>query len=175
MNRTPPLEVRRQLRKEVGFGCPVEGCGNPYLSWHHFDPPWHVREHHNPTGMIALCAEHHAKADAGVFTVEQLRELKLKGRSHAPEVRGRFEWMRRKLLAVVGGNFYFETPVILKFRDRPIIWFSRDSEGYILLNVQMLTTSNEPRAHIEENFWLLRGDPTDVESPPHGKLLSIEL
>ena len=75
VNRTPPPEVRRELRREVGFGCPVRDadgvrCGNPYLYYHHFDPPWATEEHHNPAGMIALCGEHHPKADAGTFTPE---------------------------------------------------------------------------------------------------------
>lgn len=60
LSRTPPIEVRRQLRKEVNFGCPVDGCGIPYLTWHHFDPPWNEKEHHDPNGMLALCANHAA-------------------------------------------------------------------------------------------------------------------
>jgi hypothetical protein len=70
----------RKLRQEVGFGCPIpragRACGNPYLAYHHFDPPWTVEQHHNPAGMVALCAEHHAKADARAFPIEYLRKLK---------------------------------------------------------------------------------------------------
>jgi len=29
--RTPPVEVRRRLRRKVGFGCPIPGSGSPYL------------------------------------------------------------------------------------------------------------------------------------------------
>jgi hypothetical protein len=54
-SRTPPIAVRRKLRQEVGFACPVPDCGSPYLTWHHFDPPWHVTPQHEPAGMIALC------------------------------------------------------------------------------------------------------------------------
>jgi hypothetical protein len=46
--RRPPMDVIRLLRSEVGFCCPVEGCGNPYLTWHHFDPPRRVE---NTTGQ----------------------------------------------------------------------------------------------------------------------------
>src|SRR4029079_15500764 len=105
MERTPPVDVRKQLRREVQFGCPVSGCANPYLEYHHFDPPWREKHHHNPEGMLALCAEHHRKADAGAFTVEQLREMK---KESPNTVRGRFNWLRNELLAVVGGSFYFE-------------------------------------------------------------------
>jgi hypothetical protein len=173
MNRKPPAAVRRQLRREVGFGCPVSGCGNPYLRWHHFDPPWSTQQHHNPDGMVALCGTHHDMADVGAYTEGQLRKLKRSGAERAGEAKGRFEWMRHSLLAVVGGNFYYETPVIFQFRNEPIIWFNRDEEGYLLLNIRMLSTSGQPRMLIEDNFWLTQGDPDDLESPPSGKLLSV--
>lgn len=174
MDRKPPVDVRRKLRKEVGFGCPVRGCGRPYLCWHHFDPPWKVRKHHDPDGMIALCGEHHGKADAGAYTKDQLREFKRVGADHAKEIKGRFDWMRHNLLAVVGGNFFYETPTIFEFRGEPSIWFNRDEDGYLLLNVRMLTTSGQPRMRIEDNFWLTRGDPEDLESPPSGKVLHVK-
>jgi len=171
MDRTPPEDVRRQLRKEVGFGCPL--CGNPYLYWCHFDPPWHEKQHHNPKGMIALCAEHHAKADAGAYTKDQLHAIKRYAMDQAQVVKGRFEWMRQEILTIVGGNFYYNTPIIFQFRGSPVIWFNRDEEGYLLLNIRMLTTMKEPRTIIRDNFWLSSGKPSDLESPPSGKLLRV--
>lgn len=173
MNRKPPTGVLRTLRKEVGFGCPVPGCGRPYLYWHHFDPPWRIRNHHNPNGMIALCSEHHDKADAGAYTSEQLHEFKRKAAGRG-EIRGRFEWMRHSLLTVVGGNFFYETPVIFEFRGEKSIWISRDENDYLMLNVRMLSASGESRMRIEDNFWLTRGEPDDLESPPSGKLLHVK-
>src|SRR5260221_10290048 len=131
MNRTPPKRVRRTLRHEVGFGCPVPGCGNPYLTWHHFDPPWEVQEHHNAEGMIALCEEHHNKADAKAFTVDQLRQFKRDAPATAKDVEGRFDWLRHRVLAVVGGNFYYENSVIFKYQNRPVIWFKRDDKDHL--------------------------------------------
>jgi hypothetical protein len=173
MNRVPPTEVRRKLRCEAGYGCPVPNCGKPYLEWHHFDPPWRVKQHHDPIGMIALCPEHHRKADSGAFTKEQLYQFKRNANRVDNEVKGKFDWLRNNLLAIVGGNFYYLTLKILVVRDQPIIWFNRDDNGNLLLNVRMLTTSNEDRALIEDNFWIKRGNPTDLESPPSGKLLRI--
>jgi len=65
-----------------------------------------------------------------------------------PEVHGRFEWMREDILAVVGGNFFYETPNILVFRGKPMIWFNRDEERRLLLNLRMLTTSGLPRTRL---------------------------
>jgi hypothetical protein len=98
--RDPYEWVKTALRQEVGFCCPVQDCGSPYLTWHHFDPPWRVEHHHRPEGMIALCRAHADKADHESFTDDQLRELKRVGRLRAAEVRGRFDWMRQDLLSV---------------------------------------------------------------------------
>ncbi|MEZ8930983.1 MULTISPECIES: hypothetical protein [unclassified Vibrio] len=54
-------KVKEALREEVGFGCPVTDCGNPYLEYHHFDPAVHVKPHIDPRVMIALCAQYHKK------------------------------------------------------------------------------------------------------------------
>src|SRR3954451_20998723 len=95
MSRTsPPLAVRRALRRESGFVCVVPDCDLPYLEWHHFDPPYTVRPHHEPDGMAALCPEHHRKADAGAYTVEQLHEFKRDAASRATMVMGSFDWLR---------------------------------------------------------------------------------
>lgn len=180
MNRTPPPEVRAALRQEVGFGCPAplgngERCGNPYLYYHHFDPPWREREHHDPAGMIALCGEHHPKADAGTFTAEELREFKQDAGAANLGVRGRFDWMRTSMLAVVGGNFYYETPIPLQIHGTPVISFDRDPDGRFLLNVNMPSTRpHDPRMLIIQNDWIETGKPTDLESPPSGRVLRVE-
>lgn len=175
INRTPPRPIRQQLRKEVGFGCPIPDCGNPYLYWHHFDPPWSEKNHHNPEGMIALCGEHHSKADAGAYTKEQLQSFKLLGAEQNKKIKGRFDWMRNALLIVVGGAFFYETDIPFKFRNKPIIWFNRDKNGYLLLNVSILTEFGQSIVLINDNDWYTNDyPPEDLECPPNGKLLKLE-
>lgn len=172
MNRTPPAIVVQELRAEVGFGCPIRDCGNPYLEWHHFDPPWSIEQHHNPQGMIALCAEHHKKADNGAYTKEQLAELK-KNPHKENLVAGRFDWRRNKLLAVVGGNFYYENPRILVIDGHDVVAVRRDDDGYLLLHVEMLSLSREERVILHDNCWENIGSPVDLVSPPNGRKLSV--
>lgn len=173
MNRNPPIDVIRKLRNEVGFGCPIDECANPYLEWHHFDPPWHVEKHHNPEGMIALCTTHHKRADGGAYTKEQLMAFK-NNKAHAEKVRGQFDWLRNDLLAVVGGNCYYETLKVLQIDGNDVVWFNRDEDGYLRLNVKMLSVLAEERAIIEDNIWTNIGSPTDMNSPPQGKELRID-
>lgn len=88
-----------------------------------------------------------------------------------PEVRGKFEWMRDDVLAVIGGSFFYETPNMVVFRDTPVIWFDRDDQRRLMLNLRVLTTSQQPRLSMEDNDWIIRGNPLDVESPPNGSWL----
>jgi hypothetical protein len=174
LRRIPPESVLHELRREVGYGCPVAGCGSPYLKWHHFDPPWHEREHHEPQGMIALCGPHHDAADGGAYTVEQLKEMKQNGAARNGAVGGRFEWMRNKVLGVIGGNYYYECGIMLVVANQPTVWFNRDERGSLLLNLQMPTISGLPRAQIRDNVWLAVGAPTTLVCPPNGKSLKIK-
>lgn len=174
---TPPLEARRELRHEVGFACPVpqsgDRCGTPYLRWHHFDPPWRVRPHYFPQGMIALCQQHHEQAEAGAFSVEQLRDFKQAGRDGDEKLRRRLGWMREKLLVVVGGNFYYETRVPLQIGPQPVVAFERDEQGLFRLDVNMPSTTGEPRVRIDKNDLIETGIPAALECPPGGRRLNV--
>lgn len=175
VNRTPPVAVRRELRREVGFGCPIDGCGIPYLTWHHFDPEWRVEEHHRPEGMIALCLVHAGYADGAAYEREYLRDLKRVGRSEADEIRGELVWMRRRILALVGGNWYYETPIILQVGSTDAISLGRDDEGYLLLSLRMPSLSGRPRARIEENFFTVgRDHVVDIDCATRGRTITID-
>jgi hypothetical protein len=171
--RTPPVAVLAQLRREVFNGCPVPECGSPYLTWHHFDPTFAAAPHHNPEGMIALCAEHHAKAGAGAYTIDQLRTFKASPFMKGKAVSGRFDWMRRDILTVVGGNFYYATPVPVRFQGSPLVELRRDSDGYLLLNTHMLSQSGQERTHLHDNFWIALGNPSTMQCPPSGRILVV--
>jgi hypothetical protein len=140
-----------------------------FLEYHHFDPPWHVEKHNRPEGIIPLCPTHHGQAEA--FTVEQLRDFK--NLAHQKPASGRFEWLRQDLVGAVGGCLYHETPVLVQYHSQPVIWFNRDELGNALLNVRMLSTSNEPRMQILDSDFVVTGDPVNFETPPSGRLLRV--
>jgi hypothetical protein len=170
-SRTPPAGVRRVLRTEVGFVCPVDGCNSPYLSYHHFDPPWKVKHHHNPVGMIALCLQHHGEADVGTYTPAQLRGMKSAGRSRTPA--GRFGWRRQRMFFQGGGILAYDCPVILQARDRPVVWLTRSPAGHELLNVDLFSPRGELVFCMRDNDWLVIPPVDDIEAPPSARALKI--
>lgn len=173
LRKSIPPAVQQILRQEVGFGCPVKGCSNPYLEYHHFDPPVSVRAHNEPSGMIALCAQHHRKADGGAFTVEQLHRMK-SDRVNAELVKGELDWLRRELLAVVGGNYYHETPRIFVLDDMEVVVLNRDEDGYLRLNACIPSLTADSRMKITNSSWDRVGSPIDLRSPPQGKELEVK-
>ncbi|GAB4509002.1 MAG: hypothetical protein OHK0046_03150 [Anaerolineae bacterium] len=173
MKRTPPERVKTKLRKEVGFRCPIPGCGSPYLEFHHFDPSFSVKKHHNVEGMIALCPEHHRQADGGAFTVSQLRRFKAEALQNCISVAGKFQWMRNDLLITGGTNVFYQSQIVLAVDNQPLIWFDRDSEGNLLLNVKVDRIASEPVLEIHNNSWLKRGEPIDLVCPPSGRSIHV--
>lgn len=129
LDRTPPREVQEQLRKEVNFGCPVSGCGIPYLTGHHFDPPWSEAKHHNPEGMIALCATHVALADGGCWTKGQLKQMKKNPFVQLGQISEYYNYLRKDVVCMVG-NVAYDVKDVLEIYDERVIGFERDREGY---------------------------------------------
>jgi hypothetical protein len=172
MNRYPPAEVREILRREVNFGCPVKDCGSPYLQYHHFDPPWNERKHHDPKGMIALCKWHHPEADNRAWTKEQLRTMKNQPYI-GTELIGRFNWLRQELI-VMAGAIVHNPKVILQIGNENVVWMEKDSNGYYRLNMLVRDSVGNVVVEITNNDWIVSSDEVvDVICPPSGKELSI--
>ncbi len=119
--------------------------------------------------MIGLCGEHHPKADAGAFTVEQLRGFKQQAMEDAPVVKGSFDWLRHEIMIVSDTIFFVENGVELEIDGSPVLWFNRDAEGYALLNLRIPQTTGSARLRIEDNAWIEQGDVADLICPPGGK------
>ena len=150
MTRTPPASVIRILRQEVGFGCPFPGCRNPILTWHHFAPAWHIEHHHRPEGMIALCKDHAAAADAGLFSNTHLEQLKKAGNS-VESVQSKFPWAQQNFLIRLGGNYSGGESVPLLLGGEPVISLTRDVGGLLLLSLDLKLSDGTSIARIHEN------------------------
>jgi hypothetical protein len=172
--RRPPTSVRRALCQEVGFRCPVEECGSPYLTFHHFDPPWRHKRHHDAAGMIALCSNHAAKADQHYYPDDYLQRLKREGLGRARSVEGEFDYLRRDLLVIVGSNAYYNVETILQIGVNRAIFFNRDPDGYLLLNFQLPAADGNPRAWMEDNVWIVPPGAANIECPPRGRYLAVQ-
>jgi len=175
VSHTPPSEVRRILRQEVNFGCPVRECGNPFLTWHHFDPPWRVCHQHNPERMVALCLQCHKEADAGAFTKSQLQTLKEHPYLKDSKPRAKFNWQRQLILLEVGSNYYLSPDRILRIADNDIIQVSHNPSGLQALSLDLRTANGNPVLRMEANDWVLLDEVEDMECPSSANALIIRI
>jgi hypothetical protein len=120
-----------------------------------------------------LCRVHADQADNGALTDDQLRAMKELGLVRAETIGGRFNWMRNDLLAVVGGNFFYDESVILEVGGVSCVWFDRDSNNDLLLSFRMPSLSGQPRATIHQNFWYVPPTVEELICPPHGRLIDV--
>jgi hypothetical protein len=175
IKRYIPVDVRRILRKEVNYGCPVLNCGSPFLSYHHFDPPWHQKNHHNPNGMIALCLHHHKAADNGAFTINQLKQMKKKPfLSQKSLLRGQIAWRRKHILFDVGSNYYIGANNIFIRGEERLIWLSRNQKGEIMINFDIRDKNGIVVFSMRNNDWIASTSLKDIESPPAMKYIKIK-
>jgi hypothetical protein len=125
-----------------------------------------------PDEGVALCLAHTEQAMKAALPVERLVALARTERRDRPET-PRPAWRQRDLLARVGGNFYYESPVILRLGSVDCIGFSRDDERNLLLTLRMPTASGWPRAGITQNFWEAPPEGAKVACHASGRLLDI--
>jgi hypothetical protein len=126
-SRDPGPEIKRQLRREVNFGCPIRypdgsGCGCPILVFHHFDPQWAGNHIHNLPGMIALCPTHHGQADGNIWTNEQLRLFK-KEPFVDDVLRTPWPWSAETLVMKVGPSLVMGSGSPIRLDGLPILRF----------------------------------------------------
>jgi hypothetical protein len=114
--------------------------------------------------MVALCVLHHGQADAGAFTRDQLRAYKDYESSGAEaRLRGQFQWRRERLILLVGGNWWTGCGTLIQCGSLPIIWLTRDSGGYELLNLDLYDDNGISRLQMRDNDWLVDRDLDDLE------------
>jgi hypothetical protein len=122
--------------------------------------------------MIALCTECHAFADQGKYAPDQLRYLKL---TPNPSLR-KFGWQRNELVVFAGG-FYVNPRIYLRLRGKNVVWFNRDTDGNLLLNVDIRDENGNPVIQIDDND-LKEHDALeeidDIEIMPHGQKLTLK-
>jgi hypothetical protein len=121
--------------------------------------------------MIALCAIHHAAADAGAFTNEQLLALK---RANHTQVQSSFQWRRKHTVFACGGNFAYRCGSMLRVGGIDIIYFEKDEYGFDTLSLNIHDICMNRIFSMRMNDWIARINVDDIESPPSAQRLTFK-
>ncbi|GEM_PF-374384 len=74
LSRNIPENIKRQIRREAGFGCVV--CGNAIFQYEHIDPVFSESREHDPTRMTLLCAACHDRVTRGFLSKSSVLRAK---------------------------------------------------------------------------------------------------
>lgn len=139
--------------------CIAPGCANPYLAWHPIAPD----------EAVPLCLAHAKQAVDTAAPADRLRSLaQAASRERAWPI-----WRQRHLLVRMAGDFYYETPILLRLGSMTCIGVSRGEEANLQLTLRMPTASGQPRAVITDNVWQAPPDGAEVTCPSSGRVLDI--
>ena len=177
-SRDIPEAIKLELRREVHWGCPVHGCGSPFLSYHHFDPPFSCfkpGQTHDSKGMIALCLAHAKMADSGVWTNNQLQQMKTSPYLASGHIKGRLEWLRQDIIVCFGSIKCIKTNIILEVNNKPYIWVNRDPQGNMLLSMDIPSKTGDSIIKMEANDWHVFGDIANLEAVPGGRSIEVRI
>jgi len=142
--------AERLLRQEVGFGCPI--CRTPFLTYHHFDPPWRERKHFDPDGVIALCRKHHDMAEGGHYTKRYLRDLKSASYS-VSDIKEYFPWVRNQFIVRVGGLYSVGSRTVIRVDGEPVIQIATGEDGLVSVSFELRSSDGNIVARMTNNVF----------------------
>jgi hypothetical protein len=172
-SRHIPSEIRKYLRKEVGYGCPVSGCRNPFLEYHHFNPKYSDRKEHSKEGMIALCPNHHRKADRDRWTNDEL--IKLKKADLREIVNGTLDWNLKDSIIIVGNNYFFGDLFTFSVFGNELFGIAQTDNRELVINALIWDSNMKPVAQIVENDILINNlNIGDLNCSASGHSIRIE-
>lgn len=164
MDPRPPIPaaVRRQLRREAGFGCCL--CGSPFIEYHHITP-WHEAQRHEPADMMVVCPNDHARITAGAVPVAKQRAAKAHPVNIARGlVHGTLGVLQTNLALDISGSTFIDYPTVLRVNSEDLIALRIHEDGYLALSLRLYGPDDDLVCEIVDNEWRA-GDhlPWDIE------------
>jgi hypothetical protein len=71
-----------------------------------------------------------------------------------------------------GGGYCVGAETFVEASGQKIVWFTRDQDGQMLLNIDLRDAAGEPLFTMTDNDWIVAGDVDDLEVPPKGRSLT---
>ena len=161
--RIPP-EIKRQIRKNAGFGCVI--CGNGITEYEHVDPEYHDAKEHDPEKMTLLCGNHHNKVTRGMLSKDTVKAAMLnpicKQQGFSNDF---FDFGLNHPTILIGGNIFKKVyiPVIIKSAPLFIIKPPEEKGASFNLSCYFWKADETDSLIIEDNEWKAGTNNWDVE------------
>jgi hypothetical protein len=160
--RQPPADVKRQLRREAGFGCCV--CGRPIIQYHHI-VEWAEEQHFRPEDMMVLCPLHHDKATDQAMPEAEQRRYKIKPFNIANGlVHGKLALKQDYCAVDIGDVTVVGEGTFMRIDGEEMLALYMGEQNFEL-SVTLYDQADCLALHIDHNEWI-SGDPLpwDIEA-----------
>lgn len=169
-----PTEVKRQVRREAGFGCCF--CGFPFCDYHHINP-WARKNEHDPNDLMYVCPNHHRECGQGAYSEDQQRTAKSTPQNiKAGLAFGHLHIGSSPLRIHIGSNDIVSTPIIFassKNRQTYLKCQKNDS-GILEISMELRGPDGTLVGAIENNDWVF-GVDTVWDLSAHSKKIKCNL
>lgn len=168
--RDIPEAVKRQLRRDAGFGCCI--CGNPVFQYHHI-VPWADTKSHEPDNMLVLCPNHHYEATVLALTMEAQRAAKVEPLNIRNGYANGLLKMGDSGLAIsVGANLLVGPGFKFVVNGVPLLSIETDEDARLLLSMDLYDAQDTLLTTIHRNEWL-SGDPLPWDIEFNHRMLTV--
>ncbi len=144
-----PLPIQSQLKKEARYGCSI--CGCPLLEFVQFIPS-DTPGAYLPENMIAICPAHTLKYVQNKLSATELSSFKTKPYNKLNENKS-FALASPELTVNIAKTKFINTHRLLSVDDFDLITIRKESNSYLLLDLNFFDSQNNLIAVISENSW----------------------
>ncbi len=153
LSRNVPEEVKRKVRQRCGFGCVI--CGNPIISYEHFDPPFRDARSHSADGITLLCGSCHQKTTMGLINKGTVAKYNADPSGLREDVSFGIDDLVGSVppIVLMGSNRFRCTGEVIRVADRTVLGFEVEigARPAVLINMRICDRNGRTMFEIVRN------------------------
>lgn len=165
LSRAIPPEIKREIRKNSGFGCII--CGTAIVEYDHVDPEFKYAKEHDSNKMTLLCPNCHSKKTRKFLSKETILEYM---RNPITKKQGFSQDcldldLSKPLIVKIGNCTFEDVHIPIMMSSIPLITILRPEENskYAILSAKFYDCSGNNTLIIQNNEWKASSDVWDLE------------
>lgn len=163
INRTIPVKVKEQVRKNSGFGCVI--CGLGIYEYEHIHPEFKDCKEHIAEGITLLCPNHHASKTRGFLSSETIKEAMSNPASLQKKYSNySIDTGRNNLTVKIANCVFINVPNLIVIKNQNIfsMYNPLSPKELFSISAQFYNSRGEKSLKIDKNEWFAYSSNWDV-------------
>jgi hypothetical protein len=161
ISRYIPEYIKLEIRRRCKFRCII--CDEAIIEYHHFDPPFSEATEHSANGITLLCAKHHAHAEKGFITTNEIKQKDLIRRTLSiQDARTEMPSFQIPFTAILGSVFFLGEGKLLEVDGETLLNISVDPSGYLTITALFYDTGGNVICELKNNEIIANASSWDI-------------